>query len=60
MASGTIHLGCFWIAYFLILWMAFYADGFSIYQNISVFLAQILVMVAILGSAWAYWGMKFG
>jgi len=45
---------------FLILWLAFYADGFSIYQNIAVFLVSILVMIAILGPAWAYWGMKFG
>lgn len=45
---------------FLILWLAFYADNFSFYQNIAVFLVSILVMASILGSAWAYWGMKFG
>ena len=45
---------------FLIIWLAFYADDYSIYQNIAIFLVSILVMVAILGPAWAHWGMKFG
>jgi len=43
---------------FLILFLAFYAEGFSIYRNLAIILASILVVGAILGPMWAYWGIK--
>lgn len=55
--SIIVSLG--WLV-FLILWLFFYAATFNIYQNIAVFLASILVMVAILGAAWAPWGIRYG
>jgi uncharacterized membrane protein len=45
---------------FLILFLAFYADGFSIYQNLAIFLVSVLVMGAILGPIWVHWGIKTG
>ncbi|MFQ6129778.1 MAG: hypothetical protein ACE5OT_03080 [Candidatus Hadarchaeaceae archaeon] len=53
----SIVVGVGWLI-FLILFLAFYADGFSIYQNLAIILASLLVMCAILGPMWAHWGIK--
>ena len=53
----SIVVGVGWLI-FLILFLAFYADGFSIYQNLAIILASLLVVGAILGPMWAYWGIK--
>ena len=53
----SIVVGVSWLI-FLILFLAFYADGFSIYQNLAILLASLLVVGAILGPMWAYWGIK--
>jgi hypothetical protein len=42
---------------FIIIWLAFFALE-SFYQNVAIFFASILVMVTILGAAWASWGIK--
>ena len=57
--SLSIIMGVGWLA-FLILWLAFYASDFNIYQNIAVVLASILLVGGVLGAAWASWGMKYG
>jgi hypothetical protein len=57
--SLSIGVGIGWLV-FLILWLAFYASDFTIYQNIAIFLASILIVGAILGPAWVHWGMKYG
>ncbi len=54
----SILIGVGWLI-FLILWLGFYAGDFNVYQNIAVFLASLLTVGAILGPAWAYWGMKY-
>ncbi len=55
----SIVTGVGWLI-FLILFLAFYAEGFSIYENLAIVLASILVTGAIRGPMWAYWGMKIG
>jgi len=45
---------------FLVTWLFFFADKYSIYQNIGIFILSILAVAVILGPAWAYWGMKYG
>ena len=55
----SIIMGVGWLA-FLILWLAFYASDFNIYQNIAIVLVSILIMGGVLGAAWASWGMKYG
>ena len=42
----------------VILWLFFYADKFSVYQNIAVVVVILLGFVAVLGATWASWGMK--
>ena len=57
--SLSIIIGVGWLV-FLILWLAFYASDFNVYQNIAIVLASLLVVGAVLGAAWAPWGMKYG
>lgn len=45
---------------FLVVWLFFYANAFTLYQNLAVLLAAILIFVGIMGSAWAHWGIKYG
>jgi hypothetical protein len=40
---------------FLILWLAFYASEYSIYQNIAIVIASILVLFFLTGSVWMIW-----
>lgn len=45
---------------FLIIWFWFYAQPYSVWQNIAVILVTLLIIGGILGSAWARWGIKHG
>jgi len=45
---------------FLVYWFWYLAQGFSLYQNIAIFIVSILIMGGIMGAAWAPWGMKYG
>ena len=44
----------------LIVWLYFYADDYSIYQNIAVFIIALLIMGGLQGAVWAPWGMRHG
>jgi hypothetical protein len=41
-----------------ILWLFFYAGRFNVYQNIAVIVVIFLIFIAIMGAAWASWGMR--
>ncbi len=45
---------------FLICWFWFFAEPFSIYQNLAIFIVAILATGGILGASWAPWGIKHG
>ena len=55
--SLSIIMGVGWLV-FLILWLFFYAENFSVYQNIAIFIVSLLVVGGVLGAAWAPWGMR--
>ena len=55
--SLSILMGVGWLV-FLILWFFFYADNYSVYQNIAIFIVSILIVGGILGAAWAPWGIR--
>jgi len=42
----------------VIVWLFFYADLFTPYQNIAAIVVIFLVFVALMGAMWAPWGMK--
>lgn len=43
---------------FLVLWFFFQADAYTIYQNIAIVVAAILLFCGVMGGVWAPWGMK--
>lgn len=43
--------GLGWLV-FLIIWLFFYADDYSGYQNLAIFMASLLVLGAVCGSIW--------
>ena len=57
---GTSILTVFGSAIVMILWLFFYAGGFSVYQNLAVVAAIVLSFIAMMGATWASWGMKQG
>jgi len=56
-ASGIVFVG---ILVGLIYWFFVYAGGYSIYQNIAIFIIAALFLGGIMGAMWAPWGMKQG
>ena len=55
----SVVVGVAWLV-FLVIFFAFYADRFSVYQNLAIFIVSVLVVGAILGPMWVYWGIKVG
>lgn len=47
-----------WIG-FVIVWLFFYADKYSVAQNIAMFLLSVIVALGILAAAWATWGIRY-
>lgn len=50
----------FGLVVFFILWLFFFADSFTVYQNIAVVLAVLLIFFAVMGASWSSWGIKYG
>ena len=50
----------FGLLIFAIIYVAFFASSFSLFQQIAVILVALLVGVAILGAMWTSWGIKYG
>ncbi len=57
--SLSIIVAIAWLV-FMILWLFFYAAPYSIFQNLAILLVSVLLVGAVLGPAWASWGMKYG
>ena len=45
---------------FAVIYVAFFAASFSLFQKIAVVLVVLLAMIAVLGLMWASWGMRQG
>ena len=45
---------------FLISWFWYYAEPYTVWQNIAVLLVVLIAMAGILGVIWVRWGMKHG
>ena len=48
----------FGLLIFAIIYVAFFASSFSLFQQIAVILVAILVATAILGVMWVLWGIN--
>lgn len=56
-ASAAIAVG--WLL-FLILWLFFAADKFSIYRNLAIIFLSLVVAAALLGVLWVSYGLNMG
>ena len=50
----------FCLLIFSIIYVAFFAESYSLFQKIAVILVAVLVATAVLGVMWASWGIKYG
>jgi hypothetical protein len=53
---GTILVGTFWFA-FIVLYLAFFAPGFSLWQKAAIFLATGAVATGLIAAFWVKWAM---
>ena len=53
----SIVCGIGWLV-FLIIWLAFYASEYSIYKNLAIIFASIVITFLLLGGVWAFWSLK--
>ncbi len=56
--SVSVTTGIAWLI-FLIIFLGFFADRFTIYQNLAIILASILVVALVLGPMWTHWSIKY-
>ncbi len=54
---ATIIVGMGWLL-FLALWLFFYAESYSVIQNLGIFLASIVLVGALIVLLWVPWSMK--
>lgn len=47
----SIMSGVIWLA-FIILWLPFWMEGFTLYQNLAVFLGSTLLLILVNSSSW--------
>ncbi len=53
-------ISVFGIVAFFIIWLFFYADAFTLYQNLAMVLVAVLAFIAIMAASWVSWGIKYG
>jgi hypothetical protein len=54
---ATIVLSVAWLC-FVLLYLAFWTTGLSLFQSVAVFIVSLLVLGGLLGVMWVRWGMK--
>jgi hypothetical protein len=42
----------------IIIWLFFYAENYTIYQNVAIVVVIFLAFIAVMAATWASWGMK--
>jgi len=55
--ATTIFVMVFWFA-FIVLYLAFFAGGFSLWQKVAVFLASGAIASGLIAVLWVKWTMK--
>lgn len=53
---GTILVGTFWFA-FIVLYLAFFASGFDIWQKLAIFLATGAIAGGLIAAFWVRWAV---
>ena len=56
-AAGTVVVIFGWLA-FIVLYLAFFADGFDFWQKVSIFIASGAIVIAVVAVMWIKWTLK--
>jgi hypothetical protein len=56
---ASILIGFGWVT-FVLLFAGSWAERFTLFQDIVIFFASIVVALGILATMWAGWGMRWG
>ena len=54
--STSIITAVGWLS-FIVIWLFFYADKYTIYQNIGAVILSLIVFIGINGAVWGTWAM---
>lgn len=54
-ASILVPVG--WLS-FTLLYVGFWAQGFSLFQSVIVILVSIIILAGVMAAIWASWGMR--
>lgn len=54
----SVIVGLGWLI-FLIIWLFFYSEEYTINQNIGILILSFFVIIIILCIPWMFWGVKF-
>jgi hypothetical protein len=46
-----------WLS-FTLLYVGFWAKGFTLFQSVIVILVSIILLAGLMGAVWASWGMR--
>jgi hypothetical protein len=46
-----------WLS-FTLLYVGFWASGFTLFQSVIVILVSVLILAGLMGALWASWGMR--
>jgi len=53
---GTILVGVFWFA-FIVLYLAFFAQNFDLWQKVAIFLASGAIAIGLVSVFWVKWAL---
>lgn len=56
--AATIVLAVGWLS-FIIIWLFFFAAGYTLYQNLAVVIVSLVVGFGVLLLLWVTWGLRF-
>jgi hypothetical protein len=55
--AGTILVGVLWFA-FMVLYLAFFAQSFNLWQKAAIFLASGAIALGLVAIFWVKWALK--
>ena len=55
---ASIIIGFGWVI-FILLFAGFWAERFTLFQNLVIFFASIVASLGLLAVMWAAWGMRW-
>lgn len=55
--AATVLVGTFWFA-FIVLYLAFFAQSFDLWQKVAIFLASVAIAGGVIAASWIKWALK--